>query len=431
MSIARGSREAQHTFKYERIESKVKETTDKSHQVIKQLLKLLDRKEGIHDVIIVEGQKPEIKINGKMREEPSLSDWNRGPIFELLKVSGDIKSNYHYVREEAKGKRGNTVVDEKVIMVFNKEIKGDEKGRGVRTEEVYRHYDIWEEVLGETRSHDFTTEFKDKVLRCHISCVHPDNLSLTIRVAPKEVPSYDKLNLPQGLDNVVKRHRRGLILISGVVSSGKTTTANSIIDVLNKNRAGKERKLIITAEDPVEYVHKDINAKIIQRRVGKDTPSFAQAARDALRESANVVYLGEVRTWEDMSNALQLSETGHLVITTIHSNSVLDTVERFVMSAPPNVQENVRSRFNENLLGVAYQELIPVEDKRYPLITQFFIDDENGRKAFRDVKNRKDLEKLFNEGGDTLKYKQNRVEAAEQIRNITGVVSSVALDSIV
>lgn len=431
MAVVRGSRETQHTFKYKNIEAKVKETSEQSLKVIRQLLRLLDKKDGIHDVIIVEGQKPEIKINGKMREEPSLSDWTKGPIFELLKVSGDIKSNYHFVREEVEGRGGRRVIDERVIQVFNKEITGDAKGRGKGTEEVYRHYDVWEDVLGENKSHDFTTEFKDKVLRCHISCVHPENLSLTIRVAPKEVPSYDKLNLPQGLDNVVKRHSRGLILISGVVSSGKTTTANSIIDVLNKNRAGKDRKLIITAEDPVEYVHMDINAKIIQRRVGKDTPSFAQAARDALRESANVVYLGEVRTWDDMSNALQLSETGHLVITTIHSNSVLDTVERFVMSAPPNVQENVRSRFNENLLGVAYQELIPVEDKRYPLITQFFIDDDKGRKAFRDVKNRKDLEKLFHEDGDTLKYKLTRKEAVEQIKDATGVRSSVALDSIV
>lgn len=431
MAISK-AKESNEAYKYETISGLVTETQKASHKVISQLLKLLMTEDGIHDVIIVEGQKPEIKINGKMRGEPSLSDWNRGPIFELLKVSGDVKGNVFYTRERKETKDGRAEFEEKVVRVFSREVKDDTKTNGVKVkEQVYQIHDIWEEVLGETKSHDFTTEFKDKVLRCHISCVHPNNLSLTIRVAPKEVPSYDSLNLPQGLDNAVKKHTRGIILISGVVASGKTTTANALLDVLNKNTyESRDRKLIITAEDPVEYVHKDINAKIIQRRVGKDTPSFAQAARDALRESANVVYLGEVRTWEDMSNALQLSETGHLVITTIHSNSVLDTVERFIMAAPPNIQDNVRSRFNENLLGVAYQELIPLDDTRYPLITQFFIDDMEGRKEFRNVKNREDLEHLFEKEG-VLKYKQNREDAKDTLRQITGKTRSVELDRIV
>lgn len=415
-------------MRFSAVRENVEEIKKQSEKRIADLLKFIVRRPEIHDVIIVEGQKPDYKFNGKLTNGIELDEWNYGDIFRLTQYGGDIPEYYSYLHDGYDAKR-NRYKNERIIRkeIIRVEDKTSKEGK-TRPEEVYTVEDKMEELLGEENSHDFTATVKDKVLRCHISRVNPGILSLFIRVAPVEVPSYTDLNLPKGLDNAVKQNERGLILISGIVSSGKTTTANSLINEINV-RNSKDKKVVITAEDPIEYVHNDVNAKIIQRRVGKgrDTPSFAQAAKDALRESANVVYLGEVRNWGDMENALQLAETGHLVITTIHSNSVLDTAERFVMAAPPDIQSNVRARFNENLLGIAYQELITVKDKRYPAITQFFVTTPEGRDEMRKVSSREDLENLFlRVENNPLTFRHTAEEALSHIKDISGVDKNMA-----
>lgn len=400
------------------IEKAIRERRQQDEVVLKQIVREIHDKEDIHDVVIVENQDIEIKQTGVMYKSVEFDHWSKGVYFLLLKLANEIEGGYEFVGEDIAEGSGVIIryTKEEDTKVKRKDREGNIKEGIVKrpVAKIMVVEDFWNNFLGEELSHDFTSEVRHKVLRCHMSKVHPNLLSLTIRIAPKEIPKYEKLNLPQGLDNAVSHGTRGLVLISGAVSSGKTTTANSVIDKINTN--SKERKLIITAEEPIEYTHNDLNAKIVQRGVGKETPSFAQAARDALRETADIVYLGEVRTWEDMSNALQLSETGHLVITTIHSNGVLDTVERFVMSAPPEIQENVRARFNENLLGVSHQELIKVGTKRYPLVTQFFITNNETRKEFRNIKSRDDLERAF-EKDDVFDFRQTLEGAFQSIES--------------
>lgn len=404
-----------------------------SDKKIAALLQFIIRRDGIHDVIIIEGQKPDYKLNGKLTSGYNLDEWGFGEIFRLAQYGGDIPEYYSYLHDgydkNKKKKINERTIKKEIVRTEDK----NESGKKVTKEvEAYVVDDVMTRLLGDEYSHDFTATVKNKVLRCHISKVNPGIMSLFIRVAPINVPSYSELNLPRGLDNAIRQSERGLVLVSGIVSSGKTTTANALINDINVKNS-KDKKVVITAEDPIEYVHNDVNAKIIQRRVGegRDTPSYAQAARDALRESANVVYLGEVRTWSDMENALQLAETGHLVITTVHSNSVLDTAERFVMAAPSDIQSNVRARFNENLLGIAYQELITVKDKRYPLITQFFVMDEDGRQAMRQVKNRENLEDLYNKDeNNPLKFRLKLEEAVNYVKSVSGVEKHMAYDEV-
>lgn len=414
---------------FKTVEKRAEEIRKESDSKIRELLKHIMNEEGIHDIIITEGQQPEYKQNGVLQKGFDLSEWTNREIFRLVQLSNDISASY-YIIDKGTIEQTGKPADERIITRGNHAVK-NKSGAVTNIDGFTYHDDVLEELLGEQKSHDFTTTVGKKVLRCHINKTNPNILTVFIRVAPKEVPKYRHLNLPNGLENAVIQKDRGLILISGIVSSGKTTTANSLIDTIN-TRDNRTRKVIITAEDPIEYVHNDVNAKILQRSVGinKDTPSFAQAAKDALREAANVIYIGELRSWNEMESALQLAETGHLVISTIHANSAVDTVERFVRAAPPEIQENVRSRFNENILGIAFQELVTIENKRYPLMEQFFIMNLEARSRMRDMKSRSDLEHEFHSENTAFDFRQTTPDALAHIQTVSDVQSSMEYDKI-
>ena len=178
--------------------------------------------------------------------------------------------------------------------------------------------------------------------------------SFAFRVIPKTVPSFEQLNLPVGVQKLAHEHR-GLILVTGPTGSGKTTTLAAMIDYMNRNR----KQHIITIEDPIEILHPDHNSIVNQREVGLDTESFGQALRRALRQDPDTILIGELRDAETAQTALQAAETGHLVLSTLHTIDAAETVGRMIEFFPPEKQEVIRSIMAGVLRGVVSQRLLP------------------------------------------------------------------------
>ena len=181
--------------------------------------------------------------------------------------------------------------------------------------------------------------------------------SFAFRVIPKHVPSFEQLNLPVGVQKLAEEHR-GLILVTGATGSGKTTTLAAIIDYINRNR----KQHIITIEDPIEILHPDHNCIVNQREVGLDTESFGQALRRALRQDPDTILIGELRDAETAQTALQAAESGHLVLSTLHTIDAAETVGRMIEFFPPEKQEVIRAIMAGVLRGVISQRLLPKID---------------------------------------------------------------------
>jgi twitching motility protein PilT len=182
--------------------------------------------------------------------------------------------------------------------------------------------------------------------------------ALALRAIPLRIPTFDELMLPASVQRMADL-KRGLVLICGAAGNGKSTTLASIAGHINRTR----RCHIVTIEDPIEYMHIDQFAAISQREIGLDTPNFATALRAALRQDPDVVLLGEIRDGETMDIALKAAETGHLVLSTIHTPDVQRTVGRILSLAGSDAAE-VRERLGDNLRGVVAQRLLPRADKQ-------------------------------------------------------------------
>ena len=182
-------------------------------------------------------------------------------------------------------------------------------------------------------------------------------ISFAFRVIPKNVPSFEQLNLPAGVKKLAEEHR-GLVLVTGATGSGKTTTLAAMIDYMNRNR----KQHIITIEDPIEILHPDHDSIVNQREVGLDTESFGQALRRALRQDPDTILIGELRDAETAQTALQAAESGHLVMSTLHTIDAAETVARMVEFFPPEKQEVIRAILAGVLRGVVSQRLLPKLD---------------------------------------------------------------------
>jgi len=179
-----------------------------------------------------------------------------------------------------------------------------------------------------------------------------------IRILPTIIPTAQQLGLPAIVEKLAHK-RKGLIIISGSAGSGKTTTMNYMVDLINKARPFK----IVMIEDPIEYVHESKKSLIIQREVGTNTRSFASALKHALRQDPDVVVVGEIRDAESISMALTTAETGHLVLTTLHSPDTAESINRILDIYPPGKQSQIRTQLAENLVGIIGQILIPLQEK--------------------------------------------------------------------
>ncbi|AEA33226.1 type IV pilus twitching motility protein PilT [Hippea maritima] len=177
------------------------------------------------------------------------------------------------------------------------------------------------------------------------------------RFIPFDIPDLDSLNLPKVIETIALKPR-GLVLVTGVTGSGKSTTLASMVDIINKKR----KKNIITIEDPIEYLHKDINSSIIQRQVGYDVLTFADGLRGALREDPDVILVGEMRDRETISTALEAVETGHLVMSTLHTKDATETINRIIAAFPLNEQRQVRLQLSATIEAVISQRLLKRKD---------------------------------------------------------------------
>jgi twitching motility protein PilT len=173
------------------------------------------------------------------------------------------------------------------------------------------------------------------------------------RHVPERIPAFHELHLPKILDRLCME-RRGMILVTGITGSGKSTTLAAMIDFVNKNRNDH----IITIEDPIEFVHEDHKCVISQREVGQDSATFATALRAALREDPDIILVGEMRDAETMEVALHAAETGHLVLSTLHTLNAAETVNRIISTFPPHQEDQIRDQLAAVLQGIVSQRLV-------------------------------------------------------------------------
>jgi len=183
-------------------------------------------------------------------------------------------------------------------------------------------------------------------------------LMIVMRVIPIEIPTFEQLELPLALARLAM-NERGLVLVTGVTGSGKSTSLAAMIGHLNTNR----RRHIITLENPIEFLHRDNQCSITQREIGTDTESFDTGLRAALREDPDVILIGEMRDTTTIDTALKAVETGHLVLSTLHTQNAVQTISRVVAVFPPHEQAMVRVRLAETLVGVVSQRLLPRLDR--------------------------------------------------------------------
>src|ERR687893_584792 len=183
-------------------------------------------------------------------------------------------------------------------------------------------------------------------------------LAFAFRAIPYEVKTIRELYLPVVLEEIALKPR-GLVLVTGITGSGKSTALAAMINHVNQNR----RVNIITIEDPIEFLHRDVMSNISQREVGSDTLSFASALRHVLRQDPDVILIGEIRDMETLDTALKAADTGHLVFSTLHTTDATQTLNRILSFYPPHQQMEVRFALSSALAAVVSLRLVPRADR--------------------------------------------------------------------
>jgi len=209
----------------------------------------------------------------------------------------------------------------------------------------------------ETKEMDFNFKLDERFRFRGNAFFQMEGPALVMRVIPVDIPSLEQLKMPQVLYNLANTER-GMVLVTGVTGSGKSTTLAAMINEINQTRS----KHIITVEDPIEFVHKEKKCIINQRSVGQDTLSFANALKGALREDPDIILIGEMRDIETVEIALHAAETGHLVFSTLHTLDAKETVNRIIGMFPSEEQNRVRLTLASILEGVISQRLVKTVD---------------------------------------------------------------------
>ncbi len=201
---------------------------------------------------------------------------------------------------------------------------------------------------------DFSYQYKDKVRFRGNAFYQQGAVSIALRLIPKEIRSLEELGLPPILETFCQL-QQGFFLVVGPVGQGKSTTLASMVERINQTRT----EHIITIEDPIEYMFESKNSVINQREVGIDTKSFQSALLSAFREDINVLMVGEMRGPETMAAAVTAAETGHLVLSTLHTNNAAQTIDRIIDTFPTGQQDQIRIQLAASLAGIFSQRLVP------------------------------------------------------------------------
>lgn len=231
------------------------------------------------------------------------------------------------------------------------------------TEEECKTYieDTMDERVREEYEKNFSADYAiqiDGLGRCRVNASHTmGQPSLVARILNTKPKTIEELKLPSVLNDIAKS-KNGIILVTGATGSGKSATLSSIIHQINK----EEPVSIITIEDPVETLHTDIKASIMQKEVGKDTKDFVTAMREAMRQDPDIILVGEMRDQETVKTALHAAETGHLVLSTLHTTSASDTLNRIIDFFPPHEHTQIRISLAESLRAIISQRLIRTVD---------------------------------------------------------------------
>ncbi len=219
--------------------------------------------------------------------------------------------------------------------------------------------DEQKKAFEKTMDLDFSLEI-ESIARFRVNMfVQRKGISAAFRLISEDIKTIDELGLPAQLKKATK-YKNGLVIVTGPTGSGKTTTLASMLHEINKN----SKKHIITIEDPIEYIHKDNQSMFQQREIGNHTHSYGRALMSALRDSPDVIMLGEMRNHETMQQAITAAETGHLVFTTLHTNGCANSVNRIIDSFPHEQQNQIRTQLSESLRAVFWQNLISTKDSK-------------------------------------------------------------------
>ncbi len=217
---------------------------------------------------------------------------------------------------------------------------------------------------------------------------------IVMRVIPFEVPNFEKLRLPPVM-NTIADTERGMVLVTGVTGSGKSSTMAALINQINATK----HKHIVTLENPLEFLHRDIQCSITQREIGVDTESFQMGLRAALRQDPDVILVGEMRDLETIETALTAAETGHLVMSTLHTLDAMETVNRIISVFPPYHQRQIRTQLSGIIKGVVSQRLVPKADGkgRVPAV-EIMIGTARIRECIDDPAKTKQLNEAISQG---------------------------------
>ena len=212
--------------------------------------------------------------------------------------------------------------------------------------------------------------------------VHNNGLSAVFRIIPPKIKTLEELGLPEVVTKVLDNHQ-GLILVTGATGEGKSTTLASMVDYINTNRAHH----VLTIEDPIEFIHPKKRGVVNQRQLSRDTLSYENALRAALREDPDVIVIGEMRSLDTISMAISAAETGHLVIGTMSTFSAPKTIDRIIDAYPPSEQNQIRAMLGESFRVVITQRLIPgADEKSMALASEILIGTVPMSKLIRDGK---------------------------------------------
>ncbi len=219
-------------------------------------------------------------------------------------------------------------------------------------------------------------------------------IGIVFRIIPPEILELEELMMPV-VTKKISLEPRGLILVTGTTGSGKTTTLASMIDYINTNRAVN----VITIEDPIEFLHRDKKSIISQREIGMDATTFAKALRAALRQDPDVILVGEMRDFETIKTALDAAETGHLVVSTLHTTDTVETINRIISVFPPYQQSQVRAQLASVLKAIISMRLIPRADGkgRVPAV-EILINTATIRNCIEDSDKTKNIHDYIEEG---------------------------------